>query len=211
VRHIVYKTTNLTNGRFYVGMHSTENIDDGYLGSGTAFWNALEKYGKECFKKEILEECDDRSSLIECERKWILQLNAVDGDLGYNIRRGGTNSFYGGTRPEEVRQKISNTLKGRKLPRHVVEKVLNNRSKPKWSEEQKKRMRDLRTGVVASESTKQKISSANKGRVKTENEILKIKEAAKNMPIVTCPHCGKSGRKNAMARWHFDNCKYGSR
>ena len=25
--------------------------------------------------------------------------------------------------------------------------------------------------------------------------------------IISCPHCGKSGGKNAMTRWHFANCK----
>lgn len=30
--HIIYKTTNLINGKIYVGLHSTDNVDDGYLG-----------------------------------------------------------------------------------------------------------------------------------------------------------------------------------
>jgi hypothetical protein len=29
----------------------------------------------------------------------------------------------------------------------------------------------------------------------------------KNMPQITCPYCGRTGGRNAMKQWHFDNCK----
>ena len=29
-----------------------------------------------------------------------------------------------------------------------------------------------------------------------------------NKVQVTCPHCGKTGQKIIMGRWHFNNCKY---
>ncbi len=29
----------------------------------------------------------------------------------------------------------------------------------------------------------------------------------KDMPKLTCPHCGKEGGRNLMKRYHFDNCK----
>lgn len=52
----VYITTNLLNGKQYVGDHSSNNIEnDIYLGSGSYFKNALNEYGRENFKREILE------------------------------------------------------------------------------------------------------------------------------------------------------------
>jgi hypothetical protein len=43
--HFIYKTTNLLNNKFYIGMHSTSNLKDGYLGSGTHLRYAIRKYG----------------------------------------------------------------------------------------------------------------------------------------------------------------------
>lgn len=40
--------------------------------------------------------------------------------------------------------------------------------------------------------------------------IQGMKNAAKNIPIVECPHCGKKGKGSVMKRWHFDKCKKGA-
>jgi hypothetical protein len=45
--HIIYKTTNTSTDKYYIGKHSTDNINDDYLGSGVALKNAIKKYGKE--------------------------------------------------------------------------------------------------------------------------------------------------------------------
>lgn len=49
--HLVYMTTNLVNGKMYVGVHSTENLEDGYLGSGNLIKKAVKKYGRENFDR----------------------------------------------------------------------------------------------------------------------------------------------------------------
>ena len=45
----IYKTTNLINGKIYIGQHTTDNINDRYLGSGVYFLRAVKKYGKKNF------------------------------------------------------------------------------------------------------------------------------------------------------------------
>ena len=63
---IIYLTTNLINGKKYVGLDM--NNDKNYLGSGVHIKRAIKKYGKENFIKEILEVCDNRQELLLCEK-----------------------------------------------------------------------------------------------------------------------------------------------
>ena len=51
--HFIYKTTNKINNHFYIGMHSTNNIDDGYLGSGKRLYKEIKKHGKEVVDKIV--------------------------------------------------------------------------------------------------------------------------------------------------------------
>lgn len=52
--YIVYVTTNNLNGKIYVGSHATNNLDDGYLGSGKVLKQAIKKYGRESFSREVI-------------------------------------------------------------------------------------------------------------------------------------------------------------
>jgi hypothetical protein len=55
--HYIYKTTCQVTDKFYVGMHSTNNLEDGYLGSGKILGYSIAKHGRENHKREILEFC----------------------------------------------------------------------------------------------------------------------------------------------------------
>ena len=48
----IYKMTNLVNGKIYIGQHVTDNLKDGYRGSGIVLKNALKKYGRSNFAVE---------------------------------------------------------------------------------------------------------------------------------------------------------------
>ena len=41
----IYKTTNLINGKIYIGQHKSEEYDSSYYGSGKLIRRAIEKYG----------------------------------------------------------------------------------------------------------------------------------------------------------------------
>jgi group I intron endonuclease len=88
MNHIIYKTTNTLNGRFYIGMHSTQNIDDGYLGSGRRLKAEINKYGKEHFVREVLEILPSRELLKEREKMIVCSLLIAD-PLCLNLKNGG--------------------------------------------------------------------------------------------------------------------------
>lgn len=116
--HLVYLTTNLINGKIYVGIHSTYNLFDKYLGTGYVLKDAFKKYGKKNFKKEILYYCIEREHALDIEAL-IVDEEFISRKDTYNLVIGG----YGGSLDyisklsDEDRQKrnenISIKLKGR--------------------------------------------------------------------------------------------------
>jgi hypothetical protein len=94
--HFIYKTTNLLNGRYYVGMHSTANLKDGYLGSGTQLRRAIRKYGKEAFEIVILEFLPNRVLLVKREKE-IVNEQLVDSLLCMNLKPGGLGGLNNAT------------------------------------------------------------------------------------------------------------------
>lgn len=94
--HFIYKTTNMLSGKYYIGMHSTNDLDDGYLGSGTRLRYSINKHGKENFIREILEFCKTREELKNKEVE-IVNLNEIAKINCINLKVGG----YGGFSSEE--------------------------------------------------------------------------------------------------------------
>jgi group I intron endonuclease len=87
--HFIYKTTNLLNNKYYIGMHSTNNIDDNYVGSGKLLRYSIRKYGKHNFKCDILEYFDSREELVLKEKELVNQQILKDRSC-LNLREGGS-------------------------------------------------------------------------------------------------------------------------
>lgn len=90
--HFIYKTTNLLSGKYYIGMHSTNNLNDGYLGSGKRLRYSINKYGKENHIIEILEFFDTREELVKREKE-IVNLNEISKKDCINLKVGGNGGF----------------------------------------------------------------------------------------------------------------------
>lgn len=86
--YLVYKTTNLINKKFYYGVHKTKNLNDGYLGSGKILGQAIEKYGKENFHREIIEFCKSYEEALDIEKVLVTE-DLVSSCNCYNITLGG--------------------------------------------------------------------------------------------------------------------------
>jgi len=85
---IVYITTNIINGKKYIGKDEANNPK--YLGSGNLLALAIKKYGRKNFIKETLAEAKDKKDLEELEIYYINYYNANNSELFYNIAPGGT-------------------------------------------------------------------------------------------------------------------------
>lgn len=189
----VYETTNLINGKKYRGIHKTSNINDNYIGSGIPFTNAVKKYGKENFKRDILEFCDSYDELLEKEKIYVDE-EWVKNRTNYNIKTGGQSS---GILSDESKKKISETLKRKykngELIATIGERIkitgswckglkMNDEFKKKCSEAAKKRYKDdenhplkLFGSKINTEEQKKKISETLKERYKTMDHHCKGK------------------------------------
>lgn len=117
--YLIYKITNVLDGKYYIGAHKTSNKDDGYMGSGVMIKKAIEKYGVENFKKEILCECLSSSEMYAKEKELV-----VLSEHTYNLKEGGDGGFDYINSNEELR--IAKNKKARK--------ITNSRHKDKLSE-----------------------------------------------------------------------------
>ena len=86
--HYFYKITNKINNHFYYGVHNTNNLDDGYMGSGKRLHIAYKKYGIENFEKEILKFFNTTKEAFEFESE-IVTDNLVKDINCYNLVPGG--------------------------------------------------------------------------------------------------------------------------
>lgn len=153
----VYRWTNALNGKWYIGSH-IGTPDDGYIGSGKAFLDAVKKYGIDKFKREILLE---GTNIREKEEQILRDLDAANNKMSYNLKNQGT----GGSGP------CSKTTK--KLKSNIAKKLGLKpplRTGKKNSVEHRRKISESKLGHKHSVETKEKISSALKGR-KLSNEI----------------------------------------
>ena len=86
--HYIYRITNTKNENYYIGMHSTNNLEDGYMGGGTRIRNSIRKHGLWVHIKEILEFLDDRESLIKREIEIVDESLLLD-PFCMNLKKGG--------------------------------------------------------------------------------------------------------------------------
>lgn len=94
MHYIIYKITNQINGKYYIGRHATKNVNDSYMGSGIGIINAIKKYGKENFTKEVIAEAESAEALWNLEKE-IVNEDVVKDPMSYNNAYGGKHYLHG--------------------------------------------------------------------------------------------------------------------
>jgi len=183
--HYIYKIKNKLNNKFYIGRHSTDDLNDNYPGSGSALTKAREKYGNENFEKRILCFCDSFDELCEMERYLVSKFLVARKDC-YNLKRGGSGEEYSWNANKKFTEKQKKNMKGRKSWNEGL------KLKP-LTEDHKKKISNKISGITRSDEYKKKMSESLKGRTHK---------------TATCPHCGINCTVFNLSRWHGDNCKH---
>lgn len=202
---VIYKLTNLINGKKYIGQtiqKLSSRIYQHKHCETTAIGQAIKKYGWENFKSEIIEECP-KNILDEREIFWISYYGCI-APKGYNLSSGGKvkkgkeNNFYGKHHTKETRAKISarnkamSTEQKEKISMTLKSKGIKPPSRKgcKLTEEHKAKISKAGKGRKCSEETKAKISRAHKGKKLTKEHKAKLSVA----------HKGKSPTKKLLMK-----------
>lgn len=205
----IYKITNTINNKIYIGQ--TVNPQKRWLKHlsvarsdykyNSYFYNAINKYGSDNFKFEVIEECNVLC-MDERESFWIKELNSLTPN-GYNLTPGGMylfdehNPFYGKKHTQETKNKISKKLTGRKASKEEIEirRIINTgKSNPFY-------------GKKHSEETINKIVAKHKelGTYKKASERMKTNNPnangihSKKTPVVMILTDGNTVRFNSTA------------
>lgn len=197
--YLIYKHTS-PSGKSYIGQTKNYNYrcwrhqkTKGCI----IFYNAIQKYGWDNFKHEILISGLTLDQANKYEEFYISEHNTLFPN-GYNIKLGGLNNQIS----TETRRKMSVARTGKVFGPHSEDRKLKisiaNTGRPSSQ-------KGIKKGPL-SDIVKQKISTANTGRIWTEDQKLKLHKP-KNRKKVECPHCGKIGDVSGMTRCHFNNCK----
>lgn len=182
----IYETTNLINGKKYIGKHKSERFDNSYLGSGVTFRKALNKYGKENFNVKIIEIIETNQYDLDLrEMYWIKHFNATTSRNYYNNSVGGREEGWQGYHlaiknkggiPQKTIFKMKNAAKNRvwinknEVDKHIKETELNKYLNKGWEKGRShgvplKGEKHFLYGKKMSQETRNKLSQSHKGKI----------------------------------------------
>lgn len=115
--HFLYKVVNTKNEKYYIGIHSTNNLDDGYLGSGTRLKKSIEYHGRKSHEREILEFFETREDALIKEFDVVNEVLLKDPKC--------MNLTIGGKGFKELSEKLfeSSALRGKKGAEVFIKKL----------------------------------------------------------------------------------------
>jgi len=147
--YFIYIIKNSLNGKSYVGFHSTNNLNDGYMGGGIAINRAYKKHGSKNFEKNILEFCNE-DNWQEREKYWIKKMNTYGN--GYNLTKGGE-GLIGVVFSDETKNKMSNIRKERGLAKGKNNGMFNNHHTTQACQNMSKTKKELGVAKGSKNST----------------------------------------------------------
>ena len=186
----IYKTTNLVNGKIYVGQHTSKTFNSKYLGSGKVLKKAIDKYGIDNFCCEIIEVCNSLEELNEKEIYWISKLQSKEESIGYNIADGGNKLSLSGKHNPMFGKKNAATLETKMKISNSLQKYYETHDgywkNKTHSDETKKKMSISRTGKKLVRRIKDyKPWNCGKPLTEEQKQRLRLAHTGKHHDITT--------------------------
>jgi len=158
----------------YIGSHQTENLNDGYIGSGKHLKRAIVKYGKENFKFEILHFLSSKEEMFDLEQS-IVNESFVKDPRTYNLKIGGSGgnpgivgAFKGKKHTEETKEKQRQAALKQTTSAQKRQKLSENNAMKNNLETRRKVSKKL-TGRICSDEHKNRVAEANLGKILINN------------------------------------------
>jgi len=200
---IIYKTTNLVNGKFYIGKHNqSKESFDGYYGSGSLLAKAIKKYGKDNFVRETLFEFDNEDEAYRQEINVISE--NLSNPLCYNVRPGGTGRSYNSTEQSRYLQHKSAIVRWQDPDQYNTMKI--ERQTRYTTDAGKTIIDNITNSVKALWNDPDYIKKQEEARSSEEYRTV-LSTKAKNRQRFKCIHCSGMFQPSHLVRWHNDNCK----
>ena len=181
----VYRTTNLIDGKVYIGQHHKPRFERSYYGSGKNIKEAVKKYGKHNFKVEVLQWCEIQEELDNKELYHIQQHHKKNPEAIYNIVIDKIVICIPEYFTEEMRLKCKIRYSGKNNPMYGVSMSgeKNGMYGETHTEETKKLLSETaiklqygktNKGLIRSEEFKKKVSNSKKGAItlQSKNDII---------------------------------------
>ena len=226
--HSIYLITNKSNGKVYVGK-TTKTIDerfeqhlaDARRGDDRRLYQAIRKHGVQAFAVSLLEIVEDKDASA-AEIKSIADRQSKDWKFGYNMTDGGEGRSGCEVLPETI-EKLRKAGKERTAAMSIEQRTAMtaaaNQAKLGKKERPSQKKKDARQATWDAMTEEQR---AERGRLSREgiseegkarqaagmnNAFSPVRQKGYKQPIVTCPHCSKTGGLSAMKKYHFGHCK----
>ena len=173
--HFIYKIE-FPNGKYYLGEHTTSNLNDGYCGSGSLLPFEFEKCSINDVKKTILSFHNSKKEMELNEEKIIGNLYKTDKQC-LNLIKGGSKGFN-----EHIIEKSVNSRKGKKRTKESIEKQRISCTGKHHTEETKKKQSEWHKSfwnTIESNDKRQTLRKLGKNKIITDELRKKISDGRK--------------------------------
>lgn len=218
IQHIRSKKL-YAGSRWAKGCHPDELLKpNGYITSSKSIRNIILKEGIDSFEIIRIDTCCDSLHPYDYESIFLEAHNCANSGNWFNYHNNNRPPPFGSDRFAHLMQNrygVDNYFKSQEFKDNASEIYINafGFDHPMHCADIRNRLfstKMMRYGHRAYNNHKQSVQTLlNTKGVINAGQLEHNRERQREVSryLATCPHCGKSGQKIVMGRWHFDNCK----